>query len=179
MNLWRLQPPMPSWWHNPRRQIQTEFAYAETLFKQRRYAEAERLLNAVSQRDPGNEVASALRQSALLAQDGSRDTMAFELEPFPTEGIRSAFAPYRNGNTLYFTGALEKPGARDPYTDLSYTDLYQMPVAGGAPQLGTRREWPISTMALPPFHQMGRRSSYTRSYMPPRSRASCCSTRHR
>ncbi len=110
-------------------------SYAETLFKQRRYAEAERLLNAVSQRDPGNEVASALRQSALLAQDGSRDTMAFELEPFPTEGIRSAFAPYRNGNTLYFTGALEKPGARDPYTDLSYTDLYQMPVSGGAPQL--------------------------------------------
>lgn len=110
-------------------------AYAEVLFKQQRYVEAERLLNEVSQRDPGNEVAAALRQSALLAQDGSRDTSAFELEPFATEGIRSAFAPFRFGNTLYFTGALEKPGARDPYTDLSYTDLYQIPVSGGTPQL--------------------------------------------
>lgn len=110
-------------------------AYAEVLFKQQRYTEAERLLNEVSQRDPGNEVAAALRQSALLAQDGSRDTSAFELEPFATEGIRSAFAPFRFGNTLYFTGALEKPGARDPYTDLSFTDLYQIPVSGGTPQL--------------------------------------------
>jgi len=110
-------------------------AYAETLFKQRRYAEAERLLNAVSQRDPGNEVAAALRVSALMAQDGSKDTSAFELEPFSTEGVRSAFAPFRFGNTLYFTGALEKPGAHDPYTDLSYTDLYQVPVTGGVPTL--------------------------------------------
>lgn len=110
-------------------------SYAEVLFKQKRYEEAERLLNAVSQRDPGNEVAAALRQSALLAQDGSRDTTAFELEPFPTEGVVSAFAPFRFGNTLYFTGALERPGARDPYTDLSYTDLYQVPVAGGVPTL--------------------------------------------
>ena len=110
-------------------------SYAEVLFKQQRYSEAERILNAVSQRDPGNEVAAALRQSALLAQDGSRDTSAFELEPFPTEGILSAFAPYRFGNTLYFTGALEKPGARDPYTDLSYTDLYQVPISGGTPTL--------------------------------------------
>lgn len=110
-------------------------AYAEVLFKQQRYVEAERLLNEVSQRDPGNEVAAALRQSALLAQDSSRDTSAFELEPFATEGIRSAFAPFRFGNTLYFTGALEKPGARDPYTDLSYTDLYQIPVSGGTPQM--------------------------------------------
>ena len=110
-------------------------AYAEVLFKQKRYADAERLLNAVSQRDPGNAVAAALRQSALLAQDGSRDTSAFELEPLTTEGIRSAFAPFRFGNTLYFTGAIERPGARDPYTDLSFTDLYQMPVAGGTPTL--------------------------------------------
>lgn len=110
-------------------------AYAQVLFKQQRYSEAERLLNELSQRNPGNEVAAALRQSAQLAQDASRDTAAFELEPFETSGIRAAFAPFRFGNTLYFTGALEKPGARDPYTDLSYTDLYQIPVSGGTPVL--------------------------------------------
>lgn len=106
-------------------------AYAEVLFQQKRYPEAERILDEVSQRNPGNEVAAALRYSAVLAQDGARDTAAFELTPFDIPGIRSAFAPYRFGNTLYFTGAMEKPGARDPYTDLSYTDLYQIPVNGG------------------------------------------------
>jgi outer membrane protein OmpA-like peptidoglycan-associated protein/tetratricopeptide (TPR) repeat protein len=106
-------------------------AYAEVLFQQQRYAEAERILSEVSQRNPGNEVAAALRYSAVLAQDGARDTSAFELTPFDIPGIRSAFAPFRFGNTLYFTGALEKPGARDPYTDLSFTDLYQIPVNGG------------------------------------------------
>ena len=109
--------------------------YASVLFKEGKYVEAERLLNAVSQRDPGNEVAAALRQSAVLAQDDRRDTTAFTLEPIETVGIRSAFAPLRFANTLYFTGAVERPGAKDPYTDLSYTDLYQMPASGGTPQL--------------------------------------------
>jgi len=109
--------------------------YASVLFKEGSYVEAERLLNAVSQRDPGNEVAAALRQSAVLAQDDRRDTTAFILHPIETSGIRSAFAPLRFANTLYFTGAVERPGAKDPYTDLSYTDLYQMPAAGGTPQL--------------------------------------------
>ena len=108
-------------------------SYAEVLFKQKRYEEAERILSEVSQRNPSNERAAALRYSAMLAQDGSRDSTAFELNPFDIPGIRATFAPYRFGNTLYFTGALEKPGARDPYTDLSYTDLYQIPVTGGTP----------------------------------------------
>lgn len=110
-------------------------AYAAVLFKQGDYDQAERILNAVSQRDPGNEVAAALRQSAVLAQDERRDTTAFVLNPLETPGIRSAFAPLRDGKTIYFTGAVERPGARDPYTDLSYTDVYQMPVQGGTPQL--------------------------------------------
>ena len=109
--------------------------YAAVLFKQGDYAQAERILNAVSQRDPGNEIAAALRQSAVLAQDDRRDTTAFVLNPIETPGIRSAFAPLRDGNTLYFTGAVERPGARDPYTDLSFTDVYQMPISGGTPQL--------------------------------------------
>ena len=37
--------------------------YASVLFKSGEYAQAERLLNAVSQRDPGNDVAAALRRS--------------------------------------------------------------------------------------------------------------------
>ena len=110
-------------------------AYAAVLFKQGDYDQAERILDAVSQRDPGNEVAAALRQSAVLAQDQRRDTTAFVLNPLETPGIRSAFAPLRDGKTIYFTGAVERPGARDPYTDLSYTDVYQMPVQGGTPQL--------------------------------------------
>jgi len=109
--------------------------YASVLFKEGAYEQAERLLNAVSQRDPGNEVAAALRQSAVLAQDERRDTTAFVLTTIETPGIRSAFAPLRFANTLYFTGAVERPGAKDPYTDLSYTDLYQMPISGGTPQL--------------------------------------------
>ena len=109
--------------------------YASVLFKEGQYAEAERLLDAVSQRDPGNEVAAALRRSAVLAQDDRRDTTAFVLHPIETPGIRAAFAPHRFANTLYLTGAVERPGAKDPYTDLSYTDLYQMPVKGGTPTL--------------------------------------------
>ena len=109
--------------------------YASVLFKSGEYAQAERLLNAVSQRDPGNDVAAALRRSAVLAQDDRRDTTAFVLNPIETPGIRSAFAPLRFANTLYFTGAVERNGAKDPYTDLSYTDLYQMPASGGTPQL--------------------------------------------
>lgn len=108
-------------------------AYASVLFQQGRYAEAEVILNEVSQRNPGNEVAAALRQSAILAQDNSRDTTAFEVSSVETPGILSAFAPFRFDKTLYFTGAVEKPGAKDPYTDLSFTDLYQMPVSGGTP----------------------------------------------
>jgi outer membrane protein OmpA-like peptidoglycan-associated protein len=108
--------------------------YASVLFKSGEYAQAERLLNAVSQRDPGNDVAAALRRSAVLAQDERRDTTAFVLNPIETPGILSAFAPLRFANTLYFTGAVERNGAKDPYTDLSYTDLYQMPVSGGTPQ---------------------------------------------
>ena len=114
---------------------QDRLDYAAVLFKQGDYAQAERILNAVSQRDPGNEIAAALRQSAVLAQDDRRDTTAFVLNPIETPGIRSAFAPLRDGNTLYFTGAVERPGARDPYTDLSFTDVYQMPISGGMPQL--------------------------------------------
>ena len=114
---------------------QDRLDYAAVLFKQGDYAQAERILNAVSQRDPGNEIAAALRQSAVLAQDDRRDTTAFVLNPIETPGIRSAFAPLRDGNTLYFTGAVERPGARDPYTDLSFTDVYQMPISGGTPQL--------------------------------------------
>ena len=86
-------------------------SYAEVLFKQKRYEEAERILSEVSQRNPSDERAAALRYSAMLAQDGSRDSTAFELNPFDIPGIRATFAPYRFGNTLYFTGALEKPGA--------------------------------------------------------------------
>ena len=110
-------------------------SYASMLFQQARYAEAEIILNDVSQRNPGNEVVAALRQSAVLAQDRTRDTTAFEVQAMETAELRAAFAPYRFGNTLYFTGAMERSGARDPYTDLSYTDLYQMPVTGGMPQL--------------------------------------------
>ena len=114
---------------------QNRLDYAAVLCKQGDYAQAERTPNAVSQRDPGNEIAAALRQSAVLAQDDRRDTTAFVLNPIETPGIRSAFAPLRDGNTLYFTGAVERPGARDPYTDLSFTDVYQMPISGGTPQL--------------------------------------------
>ena len=141
-------------------------AYAEVLFKQKRYSEAERLLNEVSQRDPGNEVAAALRQSAFLAQDGSRDTAAFELEPFITDGIRSAFAPFRFGNTLYFTGALEKPGSRDPYTDLSYTDLYQIPVSGGTPTLVPGINGPFHD-GIATLSPDGSQIFFTRSYHAP------------
>ena len=74
--------------------------------------EAEIILNDVSQRNPGNEVAAAaLRQSAVLAQDRTRDTTAFEVQAMETEELRAAFAPYRFGNTLYFTGAMERSGA--------------------------------------------------------------------
>lgn len=110
-------------------------AYASMLFQQGRYEEAEIILDAVSQRNPGNEIVAALRQSAVLAQDRSRDTTAFVVQAIETGELRAAFAPFRFGNTLYFTGAMERSGARDPYTDLSYTDLYQMPISGGTPQL--------------------------------------------
>ncbi len=110
-------------------------SYAAALFKESEYAQAERILNELGQRDPSNEVAAALRQSAILAQDARRDTTAFEVSPIETQGIRSAFAPLRSGDLLYFTGAVERQGARDPYTDLSYTDLYQMPAKGGTPTL--------------------------------------------
>ena len=78
------------------------------------YAQAERLLDAVSQRDPGNEVAAALRRSAVLAQDDRRDTTAFVLHPIETPGIRAAFAPHRFANTLYFTGRWSAPEPRIP-----------------------------------------------------------------
>lgn len=110
-------------------------AYAEALFKEGDYGQAERILNELGQRDPSNELAAALRQSAILAQDGRRDTTAFRVSPIETPGIRSAFAPLRNGETLYFTGAVERKGATDPYNDLSYTDIYQMPLKGGVPEL--------------------------------------------
>lgn len=110
-------------------------SYSAALFKEGEYAQAERILNEIGQRDPSNEVAAALRQSAILAQDARRDTTAFEVSPIETQGIRSAFAPLRSGDLLYFTGAVERQGARDPYTDLSYTDLYQMPAKGGTPTL--------------------------------------------
>lgn len=109
-------------------------SYASVLFQQSRYAEAEQILSDVSQRNPSNEVVAALRQSAILAQDQSRDTTAFQVQAIETGEVRSSFAPFRFGQTLYFTGAKEQTGAKDPYTDLSYTDLYQMPVSGGAPQ---------------------------------------------
>ncbi|MDG1381476.1 MAG: OmpA family protein [Flavobacteriales bacterium] len=110
-------------------------AYAAALFKEGDYGQAERILNELGQRDPSNELAAALRQSAILAQDGRRDTTAFRVSPIETPGIRSAFAPLRNGETLYFTGAVERKGATDPYNDLSYTDIYQMPLKGGTPEL--------------------------------------------
>lgn len=110
-------------------------AYAAALFKEGDYGQAERILNELGQRDPSNELAAALRQSAILAQDGRRDTTAFRVSPIETPGIRSAFAPLRNGETLYFTGAVERKGATDPYNDLSYTDIYQMPLKGGTPKL--------------------------------------------
>ena len=110
-------------------------AYSAALFKEGEYQQAERILNEIGQRDPSNELAAALRQSAILAQDDRRDTTAFKVSPIETPGIRSAFAPLRAGETLYFTGAVERQGAKDPYTDLSYTDIYQMPVKGGTPVL--------------------------------------------
>ena len=111
-------------------------------------------------------MAAALRQSAFLAQDGSRDTAAFELEPFITDGIRSAFAPFRFGNTLYFTGALEKPGSRDPYTDLSYTDLYQIPVSGGTPTLVPGINGPFHD-GIATLSPDGSQIFFTRSYHAP------------
>ena len=47
---------------------QDRLDYAAVLLKQGEYEQAERILNVVSQRDPGNEIAAALRQSAVIAR---------------------------------------------------------------------------------------------------------------
>jgi outer membrane protein OmpA-like peptidoglycan-associated protein len=108
-------------------------AYARILMSQGKYDQASEILDAVSARNPTDMMARSLQISAMGAEDVRNDSTAYELTALETPGVLTAFSPCVYGDRLIFTGSIEKMGALDPYTDLSYTDLYSMPISGGKP----------------------------------------------
>jgi outer membrane protein OmpA-like peptidoglycan-associated protein/Tol biopolymer transport system component len=117
----------------PHAEDDDRIAYARILMSQGKYDRASEILDAVSARNPADMMARSLQISAMGAEDIRRDSTAYELTAMETPGVLAAFSPCVYGDQLIFTGSIEKMGARDPYTDLSYTDLYSMPISGGKP----------------------------------------------
>lgn len=108
-------------------------AYARILMSQGRYDRATEVLNAVAARNPNDMMARSLQISAMNAEGIKKDSTAYELTAMQTPGVLTAFSPTIHGDQMIFTGTVEKFGVRDPYTDLSFTDLYSMPLSGGKP----------------------------------------------
>ena len=119
---------------SPHAEDNDRIAYARILMSQGQYDRASQILDAVSARNPDDMMARSLQISAMGAEEVKRDSTAYELTVMETPGVLAAFSPCISGDQMIFTGSVEKFGSRDPYTDLSYTDLYSMPLSGGKPE---------------------------------------------
>lgn len=109
---------------------QDRIAYGQVLMTANRYEDAEDLFNGVLSRDPDNQMALTLRNSSRRATEIRSDSSRFDVTPMFTGGVTTAFAPFVHDGKVYFSGAREGSGEKDPYTGLNFTDLYVAQIDG-------------------------------------------------
>lgn len=103
---------------------QDRIAYGRVLMAANRYEEAEDIFSGILSRDPSNQMALTLRNSSRRAGEIKSDSSRFEVTPMFTSGVTAAFAPAIHDGKVYFSGARDGSGEKDPYTGLNFTDLY-------------------------------------------------------
>lgn len=105
--------------------------FGRVLMSLDRYDEAETVFAGILSRDPNNQVAQSLRNSSKRAQAIKRDSTRYEIGQVFTSGITTAYSPYAKDGKIYFSGARDGGGEKDPYTGLNFTDLYVADIDGG------------------------------------------------
>ncbi len=105
-------------------------AYGRVLMSLGNYSDAEEVFNGILSREPGNQIAQALRNSSKKANDIRKDSLRYEVTPMFTSGLTAAYSPVVSGNKIYFSGARDGSGEKDAYTGLNFTDLYVADIDG-------------------------------------------------
>ena len=100
-------------------------AYGRALMATGENAEAESLFDAILADSPGNEEAQALRSSCRKMEEFKVDSARFTVKSISIPDLSATYAPYIDGNRVFFSGEKAGAGEADQYTGLKYTDLYK------------------------------------------------------
>lgn len=104
--------------------------HGRVLMSVGKYDEAATLFSGILSRDPGNQEVHALRNSCSKIEELKRDSSRYEVTPLFTGELNSAYAPHLKDGRVYFSGTSARAFEKDPYTGVSYTDLYSAPLEG-------------------------------------------------
>ncbi|MCH2197703.1 MAG: OmpA family protein [Flavobacteriales bacterium] len=115
---------------NPSNTDEDRINYGRALMATGDYANAEEIFDGILSREPGNEVAQALRSSCRRIEEYKADSSRFDIKPLST-GMDAAYAPFAFGSGIYFSAEKEGTGEEDKYTGLKFTDLYFADVSNG------------------------------------------------
>lgn len=98
--------------------------YGKALMAAGEYDKALTIFEGILSREPGNPVATSLASACKNVNVMMRDSALFSVRPVNMVGLQAVYAPAIYTNGLIVSAEKEMPGLKDPYTDLTYTDLY-------------------------------------------------------
>lgn len=101
-----------------------------TLMAIGNYDDAEDVFKGILSRNPANSTAQTLKSSCKNIGELKQDSSLWNVKPIVISDLMAVYSPVVQGNEMYLTGIDRKITNKDPYTGLSYTDLYKVSQEG-------------------------------------------------
>ena len=106
--------------------------YGKSLMASEKYEEALKVFESVLARDRGNEVVTALSLACKNVGEMKRDSSLYGVKQLDIPGLKAIYAPFPYEDGIIVSAEKIMPGAKDPYTGFSFTDLYYVKKEGGS-----------------------------------------------
>ncbi len=106
--------------------------YGKALMSSGNYTKAQEIFDAILTRDRGNEVVTALSSACKNVGTLKRDSALYSVKPLDLPGLKTVYSPMPYENGILVSAEKVLPGKKDPYTGLSYTDLYYVKKDGNS-----------------------------------------------
>ncbi|MGB0423056.1 MAG: OmpA family protein [Flavobacteriales bacterium] len=104
--------------------------YGQALMSLEEYDDALDIFNGILSRDPSNEIAQQLRTSCKKIESLKADSLLNEVNKVSIPGLTHAYSPVITSTGLLVAGEKKQGGPKDEYTNLAYTNLYEVKGSG-------------------------------------------------
>jgi peptidoglycan-associated lipoprotein len=98
--------------------------FGKALLASGEYDRAAQVFDGILSRNQGHPEATALASACRNVEKMKRDSSLYKVELVNISGLAAVYAPFKTEEGLIVSAEKSAPGVKDPYTSLTYTDLY-------------------------------------------------------